>query len=111
MQKTGRFAIKNDLKRDNFRITPSLRVHLSQPLFLAYLAIYKSAHGIVLLRHKCVHQKTRLFYYCISSQLIEDMEVDENELFDKILQEIGGFGKYQKFLLFLRSCSFINRKM
>ena len=34
------------------------------------------------------------------------MEVDENELFDKILQEIGGFGKYQKFLLFLRLCSF-----
>ena len=27
--------------------------------------------------------------------------MDENELFDKILQEIGGFGKYQIFLLFL----------
>ena len=27
--------------------------------------------------------------------------MDENELFDKILQESGGFGKYQKSLLFL----------
>ena len=29
------------------------------------------------------------------------MEVDENELFDRILMEAGGFGKYQVALLFM----------
>ena len=30
---------------------------------------------------------------------------DENHFFDLIIQEIGGFGRFQKFLLFLSSIS------